>query len=108
MAPSASKVFISYNRADRDWELNGARVQYDASSDNRWDRTPPEGVQKCKKTRLFRALFAFCRAHGKTLPFFHELTADIINTLQKIALNSFDETQVGSLERSKYDTRSNL
>jgi hypothetical protein len=38
--------------------LNGARVQYDASSDDRWDGNPPEGVQKRQKQSLFDSLLA--------------------------------------------------
>src|SRR6516225_2225261 len=68
---------------------NGARVQYDASSDDRWDRTPPEGVQKSQKPGFFDSLFALCRAHEKTSPFFHEPSANIINTLHKIVIYLF-------------------
>ena len=39
---------------------NGARVQYDASSEDCRDRTPPEGVQKCRKPRLFDSVFTLC------------------------------------------------
>src|SRR6516162_3231320 len=68
---------------------NGARVQYDASSDDRWDRTPPEGAKKSQKPGFFDSLFALCRAHEKTSPFFHELSANIINTLHKIVIYLF-------------------
>src|SRR6516162_4677568 len=39
-------------------QLNGPPLQYDASSGNRWDRTPTEGVPKCQKPRLFRVPYS--------------------------------------------------
>ena len=35
------------------------------------------------------SLFVFCRAHGETSPLFHELSTNIINTLNKIVLYTF-------------------
>ena len=36
------------------------------------DRTPPKGVQKRQKPRLFDSLFTLCRAYQKTSLFFRE------------------------------------
>jgi hypothetical protein len=45
--------------------------------------------KNAKKPCIFRGLFAFCRDHGKTTPFFHKLTANMINTLNKNVIMVF-------------------
>ena len=58
------------------------------------------------------SLFVFCRAHGETSPLFHELSTNIINTLNTIVIYTFGliefshgldplSTQFSSMEESE-------
>jgi hypothetical protein len=67
-----------------EFSLTALAVQYDTSSDNRWDRTPTDGVQKCQKPRLFRVPIRLLLSLRKNFTALSRTKSNDVKTLYNI------------------------